>query len=85
MKKYKIGDIVKIKSVEEIYQIRDKYGDFPRPHWDPDMEEYCSKKVLIISYCSDTKECYRISEDDGEWFWADWMFKEPPAKQMEIE
>lgn len=85
MKKYKIGDIVKIKSAEEIYQMQDKDGHFPRPQWDPDMEEYCSKKVHIKSYFDHEKEWYRILEDDTFWIWADWMFKDDSFKQMEIE
>lgn len=85
MKKYKIGDIVKIKSAEEIYQMQDKDGCFPRPDWDPDMEEYCSKKVHIKSYFDHIKGWYRILEDNTTWVWADWMFKDDFIKQMEIE
>lgn len=85
MKKYKIGDIVKIKSAEEIYQMQDKDGCLPRPNWDPDMEEYCSKKVHIKSYFDHRKDWYRILEDNTCWIWADWMFKDDSIKQMEIE
>lgn len=85
MKKYKIGDIVKIKSTEEIYQMEDEYKCFPIPHWDPDMEEYCSKKVHIVSYCGNSKEWYRILEDGRCWYWADWMFKDDSIKQIEMD
>lgn len=74
--KYKIGDKVKVKSLDWYNQNKDEFGKvkcggyvFPYP-----MTKHCGKTVTIR--CINTKDCYYvIYEDDGYRSWTDEMIE----------
>ena len=74
--KYKVGDKVRIKSLDWYNQNKDEFDQvkcggyiFPYP-----MTKHCGKTVTIT--CVNTKDCYYvISEDDGYRSWTDEMIE----------
>ena len=74
--KYKVGDKVKVKSLDWYNQNKDEFGQvkcggyiFPYP-----MTKHCGKTVTIR--CINTKDCYYvIYEDDGYRSWTDEMIE----------
>ena len=74
--KYKIGDKVKVKSLDWYNQNKDEFGEvkcggyiFPYP-----MTKHCGKTVTIR--CVNTKDRYYvIYEDDGYRSWTDEMIE----------
>ena len=80
MSKYKIGNVVTVKTWEEMEK---EYGLIYYPeigecicleNYDfiPQMRKFCDKKVTINSI---TDDCYYIKEDNGTYGWTDLMFK----------
>ena len=72
--KYKIGDRVRIKSLDWYNDNKNNKGiivcgseSFTHP-----MSYFCNKVVNIITIQDD---CYRILEDDGDWYWTDEMIE----------
>jgi len=65
--RYKVGDILTIRSNLEIDDVNVVY----------EMIKFKGKKVNIISIGFGA---YRIAEDDGEWAWFDDMFEEPKVQ-----
>lgn len=89
--KYKIGDKVKVKSLDWYNQNKDEFGEvkcggyvFPYP-----MTKHCGKTVTIR--CINTKDCYYvIYEDDGYRSWTDEMIEgivdiEPQDKMVSLD
>jgi len=87
MSKYKIGDVVTVKTWEEmakiIFHMEREYGliyypeigeciSMPNYVFVDDMKKFCNKNVTITEVLSD---CYRIKEDKGTYGWTDLMFK----------
>ena len=72
--KYKIGDIVKIKSQEWYDKNKDEYG---RVHckclFVDNMSEYLGKTAKIIEKCDNY---YDLNIDGGKWNWTDEMFED---------
>lgn len=80
MSKYKIGDVVTVKTWEEMEK---EYGLIYYPeigsyicleNYDfiSEMKKFCGIKVTITEILDD---CYRIKEDNGTYGWTDLMFK----------
>ena len=80
MSKYKIGDVVTVKTWEEMEK---EYGliYYPEigecismPNYDfvDDMKKFCNKNVTIAEVLDD---CYRIKEDSRTYGWTDLMLK----------
>ena len=74
--KYKVGDKVRIKSLDWYYENRDKIDqiDCGNVCFVRNMATLCGKIVTISSILS-TLEAYRIEEDDGEFNWTDKMIE----------
>ena len=72
--KYKAGDRVRIKSLDWYNKNIKNNGiiicgseSFTHP-----MSHFCDKVVTIVTIQDD---CYRILEDDGDWYWTDEMIE----------
>ena len=74
--KYKIGDKVRIKSLDWYYKNRDRMGqvDCGNDYFIHSMTTLC-EKVVTISSVLFTLKVYRIKEDDGIYNWTDEMFE----------
>lgn len=80
--KYKVGDEVRIKSLDWYnsnkrgYDIRvsDESLDFVAY-----MSKYCGKKATITKVCGNY---YHINIDNGDWKWCDYMFEENIEKRI---
>lgn len=78
--KYKVGDKVKVHTLEYFEKHCDKeVFDFgiitSRYLFTKDMYKYCNKYATIISIDNEN-ECYKIKEDNGKYYWCDWMFED---------
>ena len=73
--KFKIGDKVKVKSLDWYNQNKDEYGDVWEGYtaFESIMSEYCGK-VLTIEVVH--IGCYNLEEDSYNYDWEDWMFEE---------
>ena len=72
--KYKAGDRVRIKDIDWYNNNKNNKGvivcgseSFTHP-----MSHFCDKVVTIVTIQDD---CYRILEDDGDWYWSDEMIE----------
>lgn len=74
--KYKVGDKVRIKSLDWYYENRDKIDqiDCGNVCFVRNMATLCGK-IVTISSILPTLEAYRIEEDDGEFNWTDEMIE----------
>lgn len=75
--KYKIGDTVKIKSLEWYNNNRDGYSSLIQNEirFTYPMSKYCGKIATIMSMGSDN-DLYIIDIDKGKWCWYDWMLED---------
>ena len=75
--KYKVGDIVKIKSLEW-YNDSCKNCDIEIDGvlFNPDMCKYCGKTSIITA---ESNGHYILSIDSSRWFWYDWMLEDEPT------
>lgn len=75
--KYKVGDKVKIKSLEWYNSKKEyDYGFFVNSvFFNKEMSDYCSK-TAVITNVNENSLCYKIDIDFGTWFWYDWMFED---------
>lgn len=74
---YKIGDKIKIKSLNWYNQNKDDNGDIVcenRGIFVPPMSKYCGKEATITSIL--TAHAYYLDIDNGTWIWNEDMFKE---------
>lgn len=75
--KFKVGDKVKVKSLEWYNSNKDKYGIIVR-------RDFSFLKVMSAS-CGKDFEVHCIYPDGGiilkedAWLWADWMFEDKPT------
>ena len=76
--KYKVGDVVKIRSDMKIYK---SYGS---DVYCESMSEFAGKTVTI-THESESGRKYYICEDKGQWRWTDEMFEEPKRNMMNNE
>ena len=72
--KYKVGDKVKIRSLEWYNENKDECGVVfvDKQSFVKEMSEYCGMQANI-NYASEYR--YSIDLDDGEWSWTDEMFE----------
>ena len=77
--KYKVGDKVRVHTKEwfdkncsknyiDAFEHEDGNNNFVSS-----MTEFCGQEVTIKQICFDN---YTILEDDGYWYWEDWMFED---------
>ena len=73
--KYKVGDKVKIKSLEWYNNSNKIYNGVL---FNAGMTNYCGCHAEIIEVSSSAKgeELVRLDIDGGNWAWYDWMFEE---------
>lgn len=76
--KYKIGQKVRVKSLDWYHHNKDGYGSVPigdkKPKFTYNMSKYCGQ-VLTIDDHSEYEGEYYMIEDDGKYVWADEMFE----------
>jgi hypothetical protein len=77
-KRYKAGDVIKIKSRRVIRGLKKEGYNLPG-FFNNTMERYCGR-VGKIDYCSFGKadlnrNVYKIDIDDGRWNWTSDMFE----------
>ena len=73
--RFKVGDRVRIKSIDWYNENKDKNGDIDISHdftFYADRSKYCGR-VFTISEVFDN--CYFVKEDNNEYYWADEMFE----------
>lgn len=73
--KFKIGDKVKVKSLEWYHGNMNHKGEFDgggKEWFVREMKEYCGKVMTIKELTNN--ESYLLEEDD-DWVWEDWMFE----------
>ena len=81
--KYKAGDQVRIKSLDWYNKNIKNNGiiicgseSFTHP-----MSHFCDKVVTIVTIQDD---CYRILEDDGDWYWTDEMIEGLVEEEVDL-
>ena len=89
--KYKVGDKVRIKSIDWYNKNKDEYGNIDISHdftFYADRSKHCGK-VFTIDVVFDN--CYTVKEDNHEYYWSDEMIEglveeeslTPPLKHPE--
>lgn len=73
--KYKVGDKVKIKSLDWWYINNvEKSISCGNYAFIRDMKDYCGK-IVTIKVVNENKGYYQIFEDDKYWYWNDEMIE----------
>lgn len=74
--KYKIGDRVKIKSLDWYNENKDILGNIECGDAIMNIKtsQFCGK-IVTISSISDVTYIYKIQEDNGQYFWTDEMIE----------
>lgn len=76
--KYKIGNKVKVKSIDWYNNNKDRFGSVAigdkKPRFTYAMSKYCGQ-VLTVDDLSEYEGEYYMIEDDGVYTWADEMFE----------
>ena len=73
--KYKVGDKVRVNSIDWYNKNKDEYGDIDISHdftFYADRSKYCGR-VFTISEVFDNS--YFVKEDNNEYYWSDEMFE----------
>lgn len=78
--KYKVGDKVRIKSIDWYNDNKDKYGVVPNCRFVKSMSIYCGKEATILGFRFDG---YMLDIDES-WCWRNEMFEEN-FKDMETK
>ena len=84
--KYKVGDRVRIKSLDWYYNNRDRIDEVAcgNTNFIPDMVKYC-EEIVTISSVLPTLEVYHIKEDGGMFNWTDEMFEELVEEKVSLK
>lgn len=76
--KYKIGQKVRVKSLDWYHHNKDSFGSVPigdkKPKFTYNMSKYCGQVLTVDDHTEYEGEYYMI-EDDGRYVWADEMFE----------
>ena len=85
--KYKIGDKVRIKSLDWYNENKNHYDEIPlfkpRGLFVPDMSRYCNNIMTIKDICYGT--CYRMKEDFWNYNWTDEMIERLVEEEITID
>ena len=57
---FKIGDMVRIKSKEQIKEVLDKHPEWETPHWGSTMSAFCNCVAIIYNSRIDSYRTERI-------------------------
>lgn len=81
--KHKVGDKVRVKSLDWYNANKDQYGHVKcsGDSFVDEMSKLCGKLVTINSV---TKYCYHINEDEYKYNWTDAMFEEDNEIRIEV-
>ncbi len=86
--KYKVGDKIKIKSIDWYnHQVKDKDDDIPinsvnyNTYFTKKMSDYCSKEAEIVEV---SDNCYTLDVDRGIFEWIDTMFEDTDFEQLVV-
>ena len=84
--KYKVGDKVRIKSLDWYYDNRDRIDEVAcgNTNFIPDMVKYC-EEIITISSVLPTLKVYHIKEDSGMFNWTDEMIEGLVEEETLIE
>ena len=78
MQRFREGDVICIKSRDEIDAYINKHNSIPCG-WADEMYDYCDQYCTVTEVwersAGDGFAC-RIQEDDGEWVWHDVMIRD---------
>lgn len=79
--KYKVGDKVRVKSLEWYNENKDEFGDVKIPNnvFVPDMSRFCGQECTICHVLEDAsrnKTYYGLKEDVSGFSWTNYMFEE---------
>ena len=81
--KYKVGDKVRVKSLEWYSDSYNNCGiKINGVLFDPDMCKYCGQTGIITVK---SKGYYKLSIDSGDWFWYDWMLEDEPTISEQLK
>ena len=81
--KYKVGDKVRVKSLEWYDNNYDDGGFTVDSNWfDADMSVFCGKVANVKSVSHDF---YELDIDGGSWFWYDWMLEDEPTVSDQLK
>lgn len=84
--KYKVGDKVKIKSLEWYNQNKDSYGDIYLNDYGisfiKEMSVFCGKEATVVF---DLGGEYQIDIDNKKWSWKDWMLEDEPTISEQLK
>lgn len=74
--KYKVGDKVRIKTLDWYNENKNEYGDVPcgEHNFVPSMSAFCGK-ILTIDYHDLTDETYQMKEDDKGYIFTNEMIE----------
>ena len=83
--KYKVGDKVRIKSIDWYYENKDRVDEVVCGNtiFIPDMIKYCDK-IVTISSGLPTLKIYRIEEDGGIFNWIDEMIEGLVEEEVDL-
>ena len=83
--KYKVGDKVRIKSLDWYYDNRDRIDEVAcgNTNFIPDMVKYC-ERIVTISSVLPTLEVYHIKEDGGMFNWTDEMIEGLVEEEVDL-
>lgn len=84
--KFKVGDKVRVKSLEWYNASKDKSGDINSDNGDEsvfteDMPQYCGKEYNVSEVCA-TDGGYYILEECKGWQWCDYMLEDAVLPDM---
>ena len=83
--KYKVGDKVKVKSLEWYNAFSNngkEYIRHDRAWFTKEMAEYCGKTALVVGVYNDS---YDLDIDNKEWGWYDWMLEDEPTISEQLK
>ena len=81
--KHKVGDKVKIKSLEWYLQNSEDNAVINNGTGFTDaMVRYCGRTTTITGIYHDS---YYLYIDDGDWYWYDWMFEYDPLNEADSD
>ena len=81
--KYKVGDKVKIKSLEWYNQNSEDNAVIKNGAGFTDaMVIYCGRATTITGIYHDS---YDLDIDDGDWYWYDWMLEDEPTVSEQLK
>ena len=80
--KYKVGDKVRIKSLEWYKSAKKNKGGHIENSsgvlFNAEMAIYCgcNAEIIEVRHSSEGQEFFKLDIDDGNWSWYNWMFDE---------